>query len=84
MYQLSAAAEVSADSLKGSLSFTDPDYNFTGKELSYYLQNIKNDKSDSGYENNVIGGGISLSYEKFKDIYFSPGFSLTFDDLTNR
>ena len=76
-----SSAEVSADSLKGSLSFTDPDYNFTGKELSYYLQNIKNDKPDSGYENNVFGGGISLSYEKFKDIYLSPGISLLYDDL---
>ncbi len=78
---VSAAAEVSTDSISGSLSFTDPDYNFTGKELSYYLQNIKNDKSDSGYENNIFGAGVSLSYERFKDIYFSPGISLTHDDL---
>ena len=56
-YIISAAAEFSQESLKGSVSFTDPDYNFTGKELTYYLQNIKNDKSDSGYENNVFGGG---------------------------
>ena len=27
-------------------------------------------------------GGVSLSYERFKDIYFSPGLSLTYDDLT--
>ena len=62
---LSAAAEFSQESLKGSVSFTDPDFNFTGTELTYYLQNIKNDK-ESGYENDVIGGGISLTYEKFK------------------
>mgnify|MGYP001373719797 FL=1 len=78
---LSAAAEVRADSLKGSLSITDPDYNFTGRELTYYLQNETNDKPDSGYENNVIGGGVSITYEKFKDIYLSPGVSLVFDDL---
>ena len=39
-------------------------------------------KADSGYENRVFGAGIGLSYEKFKDIYFSPGVSLTYDDLT--
>ncbi len=78
---LSAAAELRADSLKGSLSITDPDYNFTGRELTYYLQNETNDKPDSGYENNVIGGGVSITYEKFKDIYLSPGISLVFDDL---
>ncbi len=79
---VAAAAEVSTDSVRGSLSFTDPDFNFTGKELSYYLKNIKNDKSELGYENRVFGAGIGLSYEKFKDIYFSPGFGLTFDDIT--
>ena len=79
---VSANADVSADTLSGSLSFTDPNYNFTGKQLSYDLQNTKNDKPDSGYENNVFGGGINLSYEKFKDIYFAPGINLTYDDLT--
>ncbi len=78
---LSAAAEVSEESLRGSLSFTDPDYNYTGSELSYFLKNIKNDKPESGYENSVFGAGIGLSYERFKDIYFSPGLSLTYDDL---
>ncbi len=79
---LSAAAEIRTDSVKGSLSITDPNYNFTGRELTYYLQNESNDKPDSGYENNVLGGGISITYEKFKDIYLSPGISLVFDDLT--
>ena len=79
---LSAAAEVSAESLRGSLSYTDPDFNYTGQELTYYLKNVKNDKSESGYENSVFGAGIGLSYEKFKDIFFSPGISVTYDDLT--
>ena len=78
---LSAAAEFSQESLKGSVSFTDPDFNFTGTELTYYLQNIKNDKKESGYENDVIGGGVSLTYEKFRNIYLSPGISLLYDDL---
>ncbi len=79
---LAANADISAESVAGSLSYTDPNYNFSGKELSYNIKNIKNDAPDSGYENNVIGGGISVSYEKFKDIYFSPGLNITYDDLT--
>ena len=79
---VSANAEVSADSVRGAVSLTDPDYNFTGKELSYYLKNVKNDKSESGYENSLFGAGVGISYERFKDIYFSPGLSLTYDDLT--
>ncbi len=79
---VSANADVSEESVKGSLEFTDPNYNFTGQQLSYNIQNIKNDMPDSGYENNVFGGGVTISYEKFKDIYFSPGINLTYDDLT--
>tara|TARA_A100001011_G_scaffold398332_1_gene502369 strand:+ start:521 stop:2749 length:2229 start_codon:yes stop_codon:yes gene_type:complete len=80
--QVSANADVSADSLKGSISFTDTNYNFTGKELTYSLENIKNDKKDSGYENTVLGAGIGISYEKFKDVYLAPGLKFTIDDLT--
>ncbi len=79
---ISADADISEESVSGSLVFTETNYNFTGKQLSYNIQNIKNDKPDSGYENNVFGGGVNISYEKFKDIYFSPGISLSYDDLT--
>ena len=64
------------------MEFVDPNYNFTGKQLSYNFENIKNDKSDSGYENSILGAGFNLSYERFKDVFFSPGISLTLDDLT--
>ncbi len=80
--KLSANADVSTESVRGSLSFTDTNYNFTGKDLTYNLENSKTDKKDSGFENSVLGAGVNISYEKFKDIYFSPGLSLSFDDLT--
>ncbi len=79
--QVSANADVSQDSLRGSISFTDTNYNFTGKQLTYNLENIKNDKPDSGYENTVLGAGVGISYEKFKDIYLAPGLKFTVDDL---
>ncbi len=80
--QVSANADVSQDSLRGSISFTDTNYNFTGKSLTYNLENIKNDKPDSGYENSLLGAGIGVSYEKFKDIYFAPGVKFSIDDLS--
>ena len=62
---VSANADVSAETVRGSLEFVDPNYNFTGKQLSYNFENIKNDKSDSGYENSILGAGFNLSYERF-------------------
>ena len=80
--KVAANADVSENSVRGSLSFIDTNYNYTGKDLRYNLENIKNDSEDSGYENRVIGAGVSIAYEQFKDIYFSPGLNLTFDDLS--
>ncbi len=79
---VSANADVSEESVKGELSFTDRDYNFTGKELTYSIFNTVTDKEDSGYESKLLGAGIGMSYEKYRDIYFAPGFNLSIDDLT--
>ena len=80
---VSANADVSEESIKGELSFTDKDYNFTGKELTYSVYNtITDKKEDSGYESKLLGAGVGIAYEKYRDIYFAPGFSLNIDDLT--
>ena len=80
---VSANADISEESVKGELSFTDRDYNFTGKELTYSIFNtITDKKEDSGYESKLLGAGVGVAYEKYKDVYFAPGFDLTIDDLT--
>ena len=70
--RISANAEVSAESVRGSLAFTDTNYNFTGKELTYSLENIKNDKPDSGYENSVLGAGIGSLMKNLKIFILLP------------
>ena len=81
--EISANADVSEQSIKGELAFTDKDYNFTGKELTYSVFNtITDKKKDSGYESKLMGAGIGIAYEKYRDIYFAPGFNLSIDDLT--
>ncbi len=80
---VSANADISEQSVKGELSFTDSDYNFTGKELTYSIFNTITDKtSDSGYESKLLGAGIGVAYERYRDIFFAPGFDLSIDDLT--
>ena len=37
---------------------------------------------DSGFENSLISANIGTKYEQFKNIYFSPGLSITSDKLT--
>ena len=42
--------EVDQESLAGTLSYTNPNYNFLGNSLSYYILSEDNDKPDQGYE----------------------------------
>ena len=69
------------ESLTGVLSFKDPNYDFLGNSLNYYIRSESNDKPDQGYENSLISAGIGTSFEQFKDIKTSIGSAFTYDDL---
>ena len=73
--------EVSSETFSGALNISDPNFNYSGNALNYYVENIKNDKPDSGYTNNIIATGIGTKFEQYKDIYISPSLSFSYDDL---
>ena len=79
---LTTSLDVSAESLSGTLAVNDPNYNFSGNSLNYFVQNTSNDKPDSGFKNNITTTGIGTSFEQYNNIYISPGLSLSYDDLT--
>jgi len=79
---LTTSLDVSAESLTGTLAVNDPNYNFSGNSLNYFVQNTSNDKPDSGFKNNITTTGIGTSFEQYNNIYISPGLSLSYDDLT--
>ena len=73
--------DVDSDSLRGTLNYTDPNYDFLGNSINYYVTSETNDKLDQGYENTVSGAGINTSFEQYKDIFVSLGLSASHDDL---
>ena len=73
--------DVDEESLTGVLSMTDPNYDFLGNSLSYFIKSENNDKPDQGYENTVASTGISTSFEQYKDLTASLGISFSYDDL---
>ena len=73
--------DIDKTSFSGGLSVTDPNYNYSGNSLSYYIQNTTNDKSGSGYKNNIVTTGIGTSFEQYRDIYIAPTLSFSYDDL---
>ena len=78
---IATTLEASKESFSGSLSFTDPNYNYTGNLLNYFVSNTTNDKSDSGFKNNITTAGIGTRFEQYKNVYLSPGLSVSRDDL---
>ena len=78
---ISTQLDVSADSFTGGFSISDPNYNFSGNSLTYFLTNTTNDKDKSGYKNNITSTGIGTKFEQYKDVYLSPNIILSIDDL---
>ena len=73
--------EVSNESLKGELSYTNPNYDLLGNSLNYSIKNITNDKPDQGYENSLVSFGVNTNFEQFKNIFTDLGLDLSYDDL---
>ncbi len=73
--------EVDAESLGGILRYSDPNYNFLGNSISYYISSEDNDKPDQGYENTIISTGVSTTFEQYKKIFTTLGLNASYDDL---
>ena len=73
--------QLDQSSLSGVINYTDPNYDFLGNSLNFFVENEVNDKKDSGYENNILTAGANTSFEQYKDLYARLGLSASYDDL---
>ena len=73
--------ELSDESLKGRINYTNPNYDYLGNSINYTVYSDNNDKPDQGYENTLVGAGINTTFEQFKDLYASLGANVNYDDL---
>ena len=73
--------EVDAESLSGRFNYTNPNYDFLGNSINYYIESTSADKPDQGYENTVVSAGVRTGFEQYKDVYVNLGLSASYDDL---
>jgi len=73
--------EISEESLKGRLFYTNPNYDLLGNSIEYHIQNTSNDKPDQGFENKLISFGAGTSFEQYKDLYTNLSLNFSYDDL---
>ena len=73
--------DISKTRFSGGLNVTDPNYNFSGNSLTYFINNTANDNANSGFKNNLTSLGVGTSFEQYRNIYLSPTIIYTYDDL---
>jgi len=78
---LNFTGRLSADVIRGEISYTDPNYINSNKELAVSLFSEVDDYQNSGYQNKRAGSRFATKYEIYEDIFFRPNFGLQFDKL---
>jgi outer membrane protein insertion porin family len=78
---LNFTGRLSSDEIKGELSYVDPNYLNSNKELAASLFSVVDDYVNSGYQNKSAGTRFATKYEIYEDIFFRPNLGVQFDRL---
>jgi outer membrane protein insertion porin family len=73
--------QVDSESLGGTISFNDPNYDFLGNSLYYSLSSTSNDKPDQGYENSLITARAGTRFKQYRNLDVNLGLAASYDDL---
>ncbi len=81
--KLGSALRLTEDSITGSFSVTNPNWNYSNKSLSTSLESTNIDKlTDNGYKTNKTGFSFGTGFEQFENVYFTPKISNYYEDLS--
>ena len=81
--KLSTDLRTTEDTIRGSFSVTNPNFNYSNKALITSIRNSSIDKlNDSGYKTKKTGFSIGTRYEQYENTFFSPNLSTEIEDLT--
>ena len=78
---LNFTGRLSSDVIRGELSYADPNYMNSNKELVASVFSEVDDYKNSGYENKRAGTRFATKYEVYEDIFFRPNLGVQFDKL---
>ncbi len=81
--QLSNTLFLNEESIKGSFSVTNPNYNNTDKSVFIDIQATETDRlTNFGYKTNKTGFSIGTAFEMFDDVRLSVGTSNFYEKMT--
>ena len=80
---LNTDLEVSEQSIKGSLTFAKPYFNYSDNTLFSTIKSTSSDNlSDFGYKVSTTGFSIGTEFQQYQNFFFSPEIDFTTEDLT--
>ena len=81
--KLNSNLQISEDSVKGSLTYIKPFFNYTDNTLSTKIRSTTEDNlSDFGYKISTIGLSLGTEIEQYESLFFSPEIDFTAEDLS--
>ena len=79
---LDSSISLGANSVRGLINTTLPNFRYSDKDLTASLESIKTTRmKDYGYDTSKNGLSLGTYYEQFDDLYFSPSSSIYFETL---
>ncbi|MFN5026791.1 MAG: outer membrane protein assembly factor BamA, partial [Candidatus Fonsibacter sp.] len=78
---LNFTGTLATEEIKGEFSYVDPNFKQSEKELAASLFSIRDDYSNSGYQNTRAGTKFATKYEIYEDLFFRPNIGIQYDKL---
>ena len=78
---LNFTGRLSSETIRGDISYTDPNFKNSNKELASSIYSEVDDYTNSGYQNKRIGTKFATKYEIYEDIFFRPNLGIQNDNL---
>ena len=80
--KLSTDISLSEERIKGGLSLTNPNYNFTGNSVFTSLDLTSTDKTEtSGYKSDKRGFNLGTTFEQYEGIFLSPSLEILHENI---
>jgi len=81
--RLRSNLSLSEESIKGSFDYTHPNFAYSDRSATTSLSSTTTDKEKIyGYKSSLNKFSLGTGYEQYKDLYFSPSFSVSSETLT--
>ena len=81
--KLSTGLRVSEERIRGNFTITNPNFNYSDKELFTDIFITDVDKlTDTGYKSTNAGFSLGTAFEQYDDFFFKPTFRTVYEELT--